>query len=201
VPYAGLPLVATQSFLFATLSLALFGCSGSSSVSEELTESVGVHVEMVALDNFDSPVVVLEENEGSRVLHIWIGPVEAQSIAIVMADQELPRPNTHDLGVRLLRGLQGEIDRVVVNDMRRGVYFAVITLRNGNSLVEIDARPSDAIAIALRVGAPIFVNPALFEPQDTLPRFKEEGRQVRVRGALPRMTAAGNIPATLPDTT
>jgi len=177
-------------------SLALLCCSGSDPAKRELSDSVGVHVEMVAIDRNDAPVVVLEENEGSRVLHIWIGPVEAQSIATVMENRESSRPNTHDLGVRLLRGLEGEIDRVVVSDVRHGVYFAVISLRNGDALVEIDARPSDAIAIALRVGAPIFVNSALLEPHDPRPPIDEEGRQVRIRYRPSQLTVAGTSPAT-----
>jgi bifunctional DNase/RNase len=99
-----------------------------------------------------------------------------------MEDREMPRPNTHDLGVRMLRLFEGEVARVVVSDLRQGVYFAVMTVRNGDALVEIDARPSDAIAIALRVGAPIFVNPALFDPPALSPRNDDDGRQVRDRG-------------------
>lgn len=164
-------------------SLVILSCSGPDPRNEAPTDSVEVHVEMVALDNHDTPVVVLEENEGSRVLNIWIGPFEAQSIAAVMEDREMPRPNTHDLGVRMLRVFEGEVDRVVVSDLRRGVYFAVMTVRNGDELVELDARPSDAIAIALRVGAPIFVNPVLFEPPARGPRINEDGSQNRDRDA------------------
>lgn len=162
-------------------SLALVCCHGSEPSSPGPADSVGVHVRMVAIDEHDSPVIVLEENGGSRVLHIWIGHVEAQSIAAVMEDHEMPRPNTHDLGVRMLNVLEAEVAHVVVNDLRRGVYFAVLTLRNGDALVEIDARPSDAIAIALRVGAPIFVNPALFGPPAPRPENDQEGREVRGR--------------------
>ncbi len=127
-------------------SLVILTCSGPDPTNEVPPDSVAVHVEMVALDNRDTPVVVLEENEGSRVLNIWIGPFEAQSIAAVMEDREMPRPNTHDLGVRMLRLFEGEVARVVVSDLRQGIYFAVMTVRNGDALVEIDARPSDAIA-------------------------------------------------------
>ena len=181
MPNVALPLVA---------SLAVLCCSTDPS-QEEPADSVAVHVEMVAIDDREAPVVVLGENGGSRVLHIWIGTTEARSIAAVMEDRESPRPNTHDLGVRMLSALEGEVARVVVNDLRRGVYFAVITVRNGDALVEIDARPSDAIAIALRVGAPIFVNPVLFEPHEPRPRFGGEGRQVRHRESHPQTQAVG----------
>ena len=126
--------------------------------------SVEVRVETVAVDErSQSHVVILEERAGSRRLPIWIGYAEATSIASELQSIEAPRPNAHDLAKRLIDGLEGSVSRVVVTDLAGGVYYARIVLEHAGQSVEIDARPSDAIAIALRAHAPLFVNERLFE--------------------------------------
>lgn len=125
---------------------------------------VGVTVARVAFDPLtNSPVIVLEESDGPRRLFIWIGLAEARSIAQRLEAIDLPRPNTHDLAKRLVEELDGDVERVTVTELRDGTYYAVIALRRDGERVEIDARPSDAIALALRVAAPVFVREALFE--------------------------------------
>jgi bifunctional DNase/RNase len=124
---------------------------------------VAVRVERVGLDANDVPVLLLEERDGSRWLPIWIGTAEAQSIAMQIESLASPRPNSHDLARSVIDGLSGELERVVVTDLRAGTYYATLTLRADGRRVDIDARPSDAIAIALRTGAPIFVRDHLFE--------------------------------------
>jgi hypothetical protein len=131
-----------------------------------LEHDVAVRVERVGLDANDSPVVLLEERNGSRWLAIWIGSAEAASIAMSIEEIASPRPNTHDLARSVIDELHGEVERVVVTDLRGGTYYATLALRTGNRRVEIDARPSDAIAIALRAHAPIFVRDHLFEHSD-----------------------------------
>ena len=111
----------------------------------------------------NSPIVWLEERHGDRTLPIWIGEAEAQSIAAELGNLEWPRPNSHDLTKRLLAGLEATVERVVVTELRKGTYFAVLVVRAGGKRVEIDSRPSDAIAIALRVEAPVYVREPLFE--------------------------------------
>jgi bifunctional DNase/RNase len=128
---------------------------------------VAVRVERVGLDANDLPVVLLEERDGSRWVAIWIGTAEAESIAMSIESIASPRPNTHDLARSLIDGLRGEVERVVVTDLRGGTYYATLALRTGRRHVEIDARPSDAIAIALRTDAPIFVRDHLFERAET----------------------------------
>lgn len=113
-----------------------------------------------------SPVLILEEAEGSRWLPIWIGFSEARSIANEMEHVTPPRPNTHDLARNLLNELDGRIERVVVTELREGTYYAVVFLRSGGRLLEIDSRPSDAIALALRTGAPVFVETSLFDAEE-----------------------------------
>jgi hypothetical protein len=123
---------------------------------------VAVQVGSVLLDErVGSPVVVLEEREGERSLPIWIGLAEAQSIASEMEHVRPERPNTHDLATRLIDGLEGQVERVVVTELRGGTYFATIHLRTRGRTIEVDSRPSDAIAIALRTGAPLFARDEL----------------------------------------
>lgn len=127
-------------------------------------DEVPVRVEGLALDGAaDSPVVILVEADGERRLPIWIGLPEAHSIAAHLDERTPPRPNTHDLAKRLIDGLEGNVARVVVTDLADGIYYARIVLTRAGGSVEIDARPSDAIAIALRFEAPLFVEERLFE--------------------------------------
>jgi bifunctional DNase/RNase len=138
---------------------------------------VPVHVGVVALDEHDLPVVILEESEGSRWLPIWIGAAEAHSIAVALEQTPLPRPNTHDLASQLILGLAGELSRVVVTELRAGTYFATLTVDTPDGPVTLDSRPSDAIALALRARAPIFVRASLLDPRiDERPLARPERR-------------------------
>ena len=142
----------------------LLGGPGCEPGGDATAPGVEVRVEGVAVDErSSSPVVILEELGGTRKLPIWIGYAEASSIASQLEAVAAPRPNTHDLAKRLIDGLDGTVSRVIVSDLAGGVYYARIVLaRNGRS-VEVDARPSDAIALALRFEAPLFVNESHFE--------------------------------------
>jgi bifunctional DNase/RNase len=114
-------------------------------------------VRRVALDQQNNPVVLLVDEEESIALPIWIGQAEAMAIAMRLQGVTPPRPMTHDLLQTVLEQLAATVTRIVVSDVRDQTYFAEIHLaRNGTALV-IDSRPSDAIALALRVEAPIFV--------------------------------------------
>ncbi len=144
------------------LLLLLGGCgSGDPSSSRD----VEVSVRGVGLDpRTDTPVVVLHEKRGDRSLPIWIGTFESRSIAVELEHLEAPRPNTHDLAKRLLSSLDAGLDRMVVTRLLDGTYYAILVVNEDGRSVEIDSRPSDAIAIALRMGAPLFVREHLFEP-------------------------------------
>jgi uncharacterized protein len=110
-----------------------------------------------------SPEVELIEDGGQqRTLTIWIGEFEADSIARAIEHQTAPRPNSHDLLKNLVDTLHGRVQRTVVTDLRAGTYFAVIDFELRGSTISVDARPSDAIAIALRAGAPVLVRDSLF---------------------------------------
>ena len=130
----------------------------SSGAALQVTDLRRVYVEGVRVDGGGTPVLLLKEVAGKlRRLPIWIGDDQARSIVVALEEIELPRPNTHDLTLRLLGGVEKEISRVVVTELRESTYYAVIEVA-GDQLVQIDARPSDAIALAVRASAPIFVS-------------------------------------------
>jgi bifunctional DNase/RNase len=115
-------------------------------------------VKGLALDpSTNTPIVVLEDLEEERALPIWVGIFEANAIALEMENVPTPRPMTHDLIKNILDGIHAEVNRIVVNDLQDNTFFALIFLSLNGNEVTIDSRPSDAIALALRVDAPIFV--------------------------------------------
>lgn len=102
-------------------------------------------------------IVVLREEGGSRYLPIWIGPFEADAITIQLQGIEVSRPMTHDLLRDLIEQLDGEISHVIINDLQNDTFYAKIVLEAGGGTIEIDSRPSDAVALAVRMDAPIYV--------------------------------------------
>lgn len=128
---------------------------------------VEVTVSRIALDaQSQAFVVILEETSGSRVLPIWIGRPEAEAIAAHLNAVPRERPMTHDLAAALITGLGGLLRRVQVMRVVQGTFHAELHILRKETPVLVDARPSDAIAIALRLGAPIFVADALFDDSD-----------------------------------
>ena len=112
----------------------------------------------LVVDSFSStPIVILKDKAGDKVLSIWVGIYEANAIAQQIENVTMPRPMTHDLLRNLINDLGGRVDRVVVTDLRENTFFATIHLTVKGEQVAVDARPSDAIALALRTGSPIFV--------------------------------------------
>lgn len=103
------------------------------------------------------PIVVLKDVGGDTVLPIWVGAYEAQAIAMEMEKHSPPRPMTHDLLKNVLTGLETQVHKVVVTELREDTFYAVIWLERGGEVISIDSRPSDALALALRVDCPIFV--------------------------------------------
>jgi hypothetical protein len=108
-------------------------------------------------------VVVLREEEGVRILPIWIGPGEAMAIQRLLSEESFPRPLTHDLIALLVEGFKARVTRVVIHDLQESTFFATIFVEREQSVLSIDARPSDSIAVALRTKAPIYVNDALLQ--------------------------------------
>ena len=114
------------------------------------------------------PIVVLEDAQGDRMLPIWIGVFEANAIALKIEDIPTPRPMTHDLIKNFLNEFNLEVKRVIVNDVRDNTFYAEIECINQGQLVAIDSRPSDAIALALRLQAPIFVTEDVIQKAHSL---------------------------------
>ncbi len=103
------------------------------------------------------PIVILKDINGTAVLPIWVGIYEANAIALEIEKVSTPRPMTHDLLKNLLLGLEARVHKVVVNDLRDDTFYALIWLEVDGQVISIDSRPSDALALALRVDCPIFV--------------------------------------------
>ena len=120
---------------------------------------VGVRVELPS----NQPIVLLKENEGERYLPIWIGAVEATAIAFALQGIETPRPMTHDLIRDLLRELDVSVDSIVISDLVEQTFFASIRMTQNGSTAEVSSRPSDAIALAVRLSTPIFAAEEVLE--------------------------------------
>lgn len=120
---------------------------------------IEVRVQSLGLDQSSkTPVVILQEMNGERVLPIWIGHAEAAAIAMHLAGIDSGRPLTHDLAASLIRGLGGALNRVLISRVQENTYYAEMVVRRGDELFSIDARPSDSIAIALRCSARLFAS-------------------------------------------
>lgn len=123
-----------------------------------------VEVSSLGLDKASrTPVVILKETGGERILPIWIGPGEASAIAMVLAGIEFPRPMTHDLLHTVIGELGGEVLRVYVHQVVDNTYYASLLLRRGSQVIQVDSRPSDSVALALRASAPIYVADSLLD--------------------------------------
>src|SRR5262245_11757847 len=115
-------------------------------------------VSVVSLFPLPQYVVVLEDVDKTRLVPIWIGVNEGNAIALELQGEKFPRPLTHDLIVNLLSSLETSVERVVVNDLKNNSYYALIHLKRNGKTIELDARPSDSLAIAVRIRCPIFID-------------------------------------------
>lgn len=123
---------------------------------------VEVTVAKLGIDSStNSYVVILQEKDGTRLLPIWIGQPEAESIVVHMNNMKRERPLTHDLCKSIIVGLGGSLRRVQITKVQKNTYYAELHVQRPEGLVQIDARPSDSIAIALRLSAPIFAQESL----------------------------------------
>ncbi len=133
-------------------------------------------------------IIFLEELQGKRLLPIWIGITEGQAIAIRFSGIVLPRPLTHDLLLAAIQQLGYEVKKIVVSDIKENTFYARVYASNGKTTVQLDSRPSDAIAIAVRAGCPILVHESVFErcqtltkpiSEDEVSKFKEELKSLK----------------------
>ena len=155
-----------------------------------------VEVASLGLDkSSNTPVVILQESDGERMLPIWIGPSEASAIAMELAGIKFSRPLTHDLFTTVVSGLGSELVRVLITKVVDNTYYASLVFRQNGEMISIDSRPSDSIALALRAEAPIFADEQLME----LTAVEIEEAQLEAEGEpeefLAQEEAAGAGPA------
>ncbi|MCX5800369.1 MAG: bifunctional nuclease family protein [Candidatus Eisenbacteria bacterium] len=126
-----------------------------------------------------SHVVILREANGNRVLPIWIGPAEASAIAMEIAGKRFQRPLTHDLMATIVKGLKAKVSKIIISDLRDNTFFAKIVLERekDNEIVNVDARPSDSIALALRTQSPIYLSETLLEGTKDVSLLKKEEKE------------------------
>lgn len=145
-------------------------------------------------------VVTLEEIDGSRLVPIWIGVNEGNSIAMVLQGEKFQRPLTHDLMINILKDVEAEIEKIIISDLRENAYYAIIALRQGDKTLNIDSRPSDAIALAVRTNSPIFIDekvlslcPVINKPisEEEIKNFEQEMENLRPEDFFRKLNEEG----------
>lgn len=127
------------------------------------------------------PIVVLKDVGGTAVLPIWVGVYEANAIALEIEKVATPRPMTHDLIRNLLLGLETGVKKVVVNELKEDTFYAVIWLERNGELISVDSRPSDALAVALRLDCPIYVEETVLKSSKSIATVAEAGTNDELR--------------------
>jgi len=127
------------------------------------------------------PIIILKSETGEEVLPIWVGIFEANAIAMQMESIVSPRPMTHDLLKNVIEGLEARIRRVEITDLKENTFFAVISLDRAGQDFQIDSRPSDAMALALRAGAPILVHESVLDKSSSTSEGGEAQETERLR--------------------
>jgi bifunctional DNase/RNase len=130
------------------------------------------------------PIVVLKDVNGTAILPIWVGIYEANAIALEIEKVATPRPMTHDLIRNLLFGLEAGVKKVVVSDLKEDTFYAVIWLERNGELISVDSRPSDALAIALRLDCPIYVAETVLKTSKTVASVADVGSNEELRRYL-----------------
>lgn len=128
------------------------------------------------------PIIILRDETNERVLPIWVGPVEANAIALQVENVSTPRPMTHDLLRHVMTQLGGTLTRVIIHDLQESTFYAYLEILRDDERILVDARPSDALALSLRTKVPIFVNLSVFEHArgaDVAPQQVDEERLQR----------------------
>jgi uncharacterized protein len=124
------------------------------------------------------PIIILRDQEGQRILPIWVGVFEANAIALQIENVQTPRPMTHDLLKNIIDDLSAQVERIVVTELKENTFYALIHLRTNGHSIEVDARPSDAIALALRTRSPIFVEEAVIQNARSVESSRESSMDV-----------------------
>ncbi len=127
------------------------------------------------------PIIILRDKDGDRVLPIWVGIFEANAIALQIENISTPRPMTHDLLRNVIQDLHGAVQKIVVSDLKENTFYALIYVRVNGESMAVDARPSDAIALALRTQAPIFVEDHVIDNAKTVDFAPEKNDSERLQ--------------------
>ena len=145
---------------------------------------IEVKVTGLALDSQKTPVVLLKEISGERVLPIWIGPSEANAIALSLDGIKTERPLTHDLLKNLIDAFKTHVSKVIISELKHNTFFARIFLERDGTIVSIDARPSDSIALAIRTKSPIYVSEEVMSSSSGLFQLNQEEKAKSLRDYL-----------------
>jgi bifunctional DNase/RNase len=129
----------------------------------------------------NAPIVILKDVSSDTVLPIWVGLYEANAIALEVEKSSPPRPMTHDLLKNLIHGLNAEVQRIVVTELRDDTFYAVIWMEQNGEVVTLDARPSDAIALALRADCPIYVSEDVLKEAKVVPNTADSASAEELR--------------------
>ena len=127
------------------------------------------------------PIVVLKDVQGTAILPIWVGVYEANAIALEIEKVQTPRPMTHDLLKNLLLGLEVQVQKVVVSDLKDDTFYAIIWMERDGQVISMDSRPSDALALALRLDCPIFVNEQVLKNSKVASAVSEKSNHEELR--------------------
>jgi len=127
------------------------------------------------------PIVILRDSKNERVLPIWVGPVEANAIALQIENDAPPRPMTHDLLVNLIREFGATLVRIVIEDLKDNTFYAYLELTVNGSPMLVDSRPSDALALALRTKARVFVHPRVLDHAKSVDITSDKADQERLQ--------------------
>lgn len=127
------------------------------------------------------PIVILRDADGQRVLPIFVGPAEANAIALQIENLAPPRPMTHDLLRDVVGALGVTVSRVIISDLKASTYYAYLELKQGSDVILVDARPSDALALAARTRAPIFVRQSVLEQEKSVDVSTDQADQDRLQ--------------------
>jgi hypothetical protein len=130
------------------------------------------------------PIVVLKDVQGQAILPIWVGVPEANAIALEIEKVQTPRPMTHDLLKNFLLGLEVRVQKIVVNDLKDDTFYALIWVEREGQMMTIDSRPSDALALALRMDCPIFVDETVLKNSKVSSAFSEHSTNEQLRNYL-----------------
>jgi len=146
---------------------------------------IPVHIHSLGLDEQNNqPVLMLREDDGLRVIPIWIGHPEAMAIMLAVQGVEPPRPLTHDLMMGIIRASGFEVERVEINRVEAGTFFATLVLTSPERTLNIDARPSDSLALSVRAGCPVLVDEEVMRVSGVIPEEEAEEEVAAFRDFL-----------------